>query len=64
VSRQARAYAFAGTAVFLWSTVPSAFELSLRYVDHLQLLLYANATSVVVLFAILALRGRLRLLRL
>lgn len=63
VNRQAQAYAFAGIAVFLWSTVPAAFELSLRYVDHLQLLLYANATSVVVLFAILALQGRLRLLR-
>lgn len=31
--QQARAYAFAGTAVFLWSTVPSAFKLSLRYVN-------------------------------
>lgn len=63
VNRQAQAYAFAGTAVFLWSTVPSAFKLSLRYVDPLQLVLYANATSIVVLFAILALQGRLGLLR-
>lgn len=61
VSRQAQAYAFAGTAVLLWSTVPSAFKLSLRYVDPLQLLLYANATSIVVLFAILVLQRRLRL---
>lgn len=61
--QQARAYVFAGTAAFLWSTVPSAFKLSLRYVDPLQLVLYANATSIVVLFAILALQGRLRLLR-
>ncbi len=60
---QAFAYAFAGTAVFLWSTVPSAFKLSLRYLDHLQLLLYANATSIVVLFAILTLQRRLHLLR-
>lgn len=60
--QQARAYAFAGTAVFLWSTVPSAFKLSLRYVDHLQLLLYANVTSIVVLFVILTLQGRLHLL--
>ncbi len=63
MNRQAQAYAFAGTAVFLWSTVPSAFKLSLRYVDPLQLVLYANATSIVVLFAIQALQGRLHLLR-
>lgn len=63
VNRQAQASAFAGTAVLLWSTVPSAFKISLRYIDPLQLLLYANATSIVVLSAILALQGRLRLLR-
>lgn len=63
MNRQAQAYAFMGAAVFLWSTVPSAFKLSLRYVDPLQLLLYANTTSIVVLFAILALQGRLHLLR-
>jgi drug/metabolite transporter (DMT)-like permease len=63
VHQQARAYAFAGAAVLLWSTVPSAFKLSLRYVDPLQLLLYANVTSIVVLLAILALQGRLDRLR-
>lgn len=61
--QQARAYTFAGTAVFLWSTVPSAFKLSLRYIDVFQLLLYANATSIVVLSVILALQRRLHLLR-
>ncbi|MDZ7749042.1 MAG: DMT family transporter, partial [Halofilum sp. (in: g-proteobacteria)] len=63
MTRQAQAYAFAGAAILLWSSVASAFKLSLRYVDHLQLLLYANATSIVVLFAILALQGRAHLLR-
>jgi drug/metabolite transporter (DMT)-like permease len=62
-NRQRQAYAFAGGAVLLWSTTPSAFKLALRYVDPLQLVLYANATSIVVLFAILALQRRLRLLR-
>lgn len=63
MSRQAQAYLFAGTAVLLWSTVASAFKLSLRWLDPLQLLLYANAVSVVVLLAVLALQGRLALLR-
>lgn len=63
MSRQAQAYAFAGTAVLLWSTVASAFKLSLRWLDPLQLLLYANMVSIIVLLAVLALQGRLGLLR-
>lgn len=35
-------------AVFLWSTVASAFKLSLRYMSPLQLLFYASLTSLVV----------------
>jgi len=62
LSRQGQAYAFAGVTVLLWSTVAAAFKLSLRYLDPFQLLLYANVTSVVVLAAILAARGRLRVL--
>lgn len=59
MTSQARAYLFAGMAVLLWSTVASAFKLSLRWLDPLQLLLFANAVSVVVLFTVLALQGRL-----
>lgn len=62
MSRQALAYLYAGTAILLWSTVASAFKLSLRYLDPLQLLLYANLVSVVVLFAVLAGQRRLHLL--
>ncbi|WP_297506212.1 DMT family transporter [Thermococcus sp.] len=35
-------------AVLLWSTVASAFKLSLRYLTPLQLLFYASLTSLVV----------------
>lgn len=62
MSHQALAYVYAGIAVFLWSTVASAFKLSLRYVDSLQLLLYANIVSIVVLAAVLAGQRRLHLL--
>lgn len=62
MSRQGLAYLYAGIAILLWSTVASAFKLSLRYLDPLQLLLYANAVSVVVLFAVLAGQRRLHLL--
>lgn len=58
---QTKAYAYALTTVLLWSTVASAFKLSLRHVDHFQLLLVACAVSILVLSAILAVQGRWRL---
>ena len=63
MTRQAQAYVFAGLAILLWSTVASAFKLSLRWLDPLQLLLFANAVSVVVLFTVLLVQGRLDRLR-
>ncbi len=50
------------TTVLLWSTVASAFKLSLRYLDHCQLLLYSSIVSILVLAAILTLRGKTHLL--
>lgn len=47
-----RAYLYGLAAVLLWSTVASAFKLSLRYLDYAQLLLYACAVSTLVLGAI------------
>lgn len=63
MTRQGLAYTYAGAAVLLWSTVASAFKLSLQYLDPLQLLLFSNAVSVLVLFAVLAIQGRLDRLR-
>ncbi len=48
--------------MLLWSTVASAFKLSLEHLEPAQLLLVAATVSLVVLCAILAARGRLRLL--
>ena len=59
LTRQAQAYLYAGTAILLWSTVASAFKISLRWLDPLELLLFANAVSVVVLFCVLAVQRRL-----
>lgn len=63
MTRQGLAYAYAGAAVLLWSTVASAFKLSLQYLDPLQLLLFSNAVSVLVLFTVLAVQGRIDRLR-
>ena len=56
---QKKANIYGLTTVLLWSTVASAFKLSLRYLDPIQLLLYSSLTSIVVLSAILAVQGRL-----
>lgn len=57
---QRRAYALALTAVLLWSTVASAFKLSLRYLDVVELLLYASLVSSVVLGTMLVADRRIK----
>jgi drug/metabolite transporter (DMT)-like permease len=54
-----RAYLFGIATVLLWSTVASAFKLSLRYLDPAQLLLYSSLFSIAALGGILAIKGRL-----
>ena len=59
VSRQTQAYLYAGCAVLLWSTVASAFKVSLRYVEAPHMLLYAALMSTVVLLIAAAWQGKL-----
>lgn len=61
-SNQTKAYIYALSAVAIWSTVASAFKLSLQYMDPVQLLLYASLTSVIVLFCVVASQKKLHLL--
>jgi len=61
--RQRRAYLLAIAAVLLWSTVASAFKISLRHMTPLQLLLGAGLTAAVSLFIIIAFMGRIHELR-
>ncbi len=53
---------YAIISVLLWSTVASAFKISLRYLDVLQLLFYASLTSIVIFFVILVIQNKLKLL--
>jgi drug/metabolite transporter (DMT)-like permease len=57
--KQGMAYRNALVAVLLWSTVATAFKLSLRYLDHAQLLFYSSSVATVLLGAVLLVRGRL-----
>jgi len=55
---QKKAYLYGLLTVFFWSTVASAFKLSLKYLDYLQLLLYSSTVSILVLTGILLLQGK------
>ena len=59
-SKQHKAYVFAILAILLWSTVASAFKLSLRYVNIELLLFFSAFTSLIVLTLILLFTGKIR----
>jgi len=63
MKKQSRAYLLAIIAVFFWSTVASAFKISLRYLNFLQLQFYATLVSVVILFVIVFFQNKLSLLK-
>ena len=60
---QKRATRYALATVAMWSTVASAFKLSLAHLTPLQLLFFASLASCLTLAAILAATGRLGLVR-
>ena len=62
MTNQAKAYIFALVSVLLWSTVASAFKISLRYLSPVELLFYASCMSCCVLLGALALQNKLNLL--
>ncbi|WP_331774316.1 DMT family transporter [Sulfurospirillum sp. 1612] len=62
-SNQKKAYLFGLLSVLLWSTVASAFKLSLAYFTPTQLLFYSVGASIVMLFMIILKEKKLPLLR-
>jgi drug/metabolite transporter (DMT)-like permease len=60
MSSQKKAYAFGLATVLLWSTVASAFKLTLRVVEPVQLLFYSTLFSTVILGLILVFQGKSR----
>lgn len=63
MKNQKSAYYYALGAVLLWSTVASAFKVTLRYLDIVPLLFYASITSTVAFFVYLLLSGKLNSLK-
>ncbi len=56
--RQATLYGL--SAVLLWSTIATAFKLSLRHLSPIELLLFAGSFSTLLLGAILLIQGKLK----
>lgn len=62
MTNQSKAYLFAGTAVLMWSTVGSAFKLTLAHISPIQMLLYASFVSILVLLFILVVQKKIPVL--
>lgn len=58
MSPQNKAYIFALLAVACWSTIGSAFKLTLQFIDPLNLLLFSSLVACFVLLAIILLQGK------
>lgn len=63
MKNQKKAYLFALIAVAFWSTMGTAFKLTLNYIGYLQLLLYATLISVCLLFVILLIQHKFYIFR-
>ncbi len=61
MTTQRRAILYGLGAVLLWSTVATAFKLSLRHFTPIELLLYSGSFSTLLLGAILLYQGKFRL---
>jgi len=59
VKEQRKSIFYAAAAVFLWSTVATAFKLSLRYLSPIELLFFSSFFSTLVIGLILLLQGKL-----
>lgn len=63
MKNQKLAYIYALLSVMFWSTVASAFKITLRYLDFLHLVFYATIVSIIALFIILCAQKKLNLLK-
>ena len=63
MEKQKQAYTYAIIAVLFWATVASAFKISLRYLNFIQLLFYASLVSIMILFVILLIQRKLRVFK-
>lgn len=60
MSNQKKAYIFTILAVLCWSTVATAFKLTLRYLQPTELLFYSTFFSLIILFCSLFISGKIK----
>lgn len=63
MTRNSKSILLALMAVLLWSTIGSAFKLTLNYLNYIQILLFSSFIAVVYLAVLLAVTGKINLLR-
>ena len=64
MEKNRQSYIYAGLAILFWSTVPTAFKISLAELDILPMLTIASITSALALFIIVLAGKKLYLIRL
>ncbi len=60
MTNQAKAYIYGLATVFLWSTVASAFKLSLRHLSPVELVMYSSTVSTLILGMVVLITGRMK----
>jgi len=63
MKQQRQAYTYALFAILCWSTIGSAFKISLRYLDFLTLILFSSFVAILVLVLTLLFQRKLGLLK-
>ncbi|MGB3340376.1 MAG: DMT family transporter [bacterium] len=60
---QRKAYLYTAFVVAIWATVASAFKISLRYLNHIQLLALSSFISSIVFFILLIFNNKINILK-
>jgi drug/metabolite transporter (DMT)-like permease len=63
MKNQRLAYIYAIIVILFWSTVASAFKITLRYLDFLNLVFFATIVSIIALFLVLCFQRKLNLFK-
>jgi drug/metabolite transporter (DMT)-like permease len=58
---QKKSYVYVISAVLLWSTVATSFKIALDYLTVIQMLFYSTIVSMVALFVIIIIQGKIKL---
>jgi len=64
MDRNKQSYIYAGLAILFWSTVPTAFKISLKELDILPMLTIVSLTSTLILLLVVVASKKTYLIRL